>query len=153
MQLLRSNLSKWIHEIPVEAFFECAKTRPHGLGKDDRFEGLQADMRSAIPVPGREWVHDIEVLIDPAQTNHQGQAWHAHSEWTAVFYVAPGTPAVPIEVNLDGKVDSIYPYPGDCVIMAPGVQHRVAPSKSTTPRLSFAMLVQVPGVSTRFKRV
>ena len=146
-------LTKWIYSIPIGDYFETARTRPHGLGKNPLFRDLQIDMRAQVPIPGADWVHDIEVLIEPHQSNHQGQQWHAHDEWTAIFYVAVGDPPVPIRIRDDFSEMEITPFPGDCVVLPPGTEHRVADSHSDKPRLSFAMLVQVLGQESKFARV
>lgn len=146
-------LARWIEEIPGEAFLEAATTRPPGLAKDFRFSELQSEIRALIPVPGDEWVHDIDVLIQPGQSNHQGQRWHSHSEWTAIYYVAVGDPVVPLRVRDQRAELEISPVPGDCVILPPNTEHRVANSRSDTYRLSFAMLVPPPGEVSKYARV
>lgn len=147
-----TKLKKWILSIPIDDYFEVARARPPGLGKAPEFLGLQRDMRELVPVPGNTWVHDIDVLIEPHQTNHQGQQWHAHQEWTAIFYVDPGDPPVPIRIRNRAEVDEITPEPGDCLVMPPGVEHKVADSHSDTPRLSFAMLVLAPGGESKYAK-
>ena len=146
-------MKKWLRSIPIGDYFEAAATRPPGLGKNPLFRDLQLDMRELVPVPGRDWVHDTEVLIHPHQSNHQGQRWHAHSEWTAIFYVAVGDPPVPIRMRDEVSEWEITPWPGDCLVLPPSVEHRVADSHSDEPRLSFAMLVQVPGQESKYARV
>ena len=149
-EIILEKLTRWIHEIPLEVFFEAARSRPPGLGKNPIFLGLQKDMRALVPVDGSTWVHDIDVLIEPHQTTHQGQQWHAHPEWTAIFYVSPGEPVVPLRIRSRDEVTEIIPEPGDCVIMPPDLEHKVADSHSDVIRLSFAMLVQVPGRESRY---
>lgn len=148
--IMLEKLTRWIHSIPIESYFDVARARPHGLAKNPTFLGLQLDMRKLIPVPGSSWVHDIEVLIEPHQRNHQGQRWHSHPEWTAIFYAAVGDPPVPIRIRDEVSELEVTPQPGDCLVLPPDVEHRVADSHSEEPRLSFAMLVQVPGRETRF---
>lgn len=112
-------------------------TRSKGLAESYEYQPLLKEIRELIPVDGDDWTHHIEVLIEPGQKTHQAQQSHAHREWTAVFYVKTGNPTVPIIV--EGK--EVYPVPGDVVIMEPNTEHEVAPSHSTTERLSLAMLV------------
>ena len=142
---------KWIAAIPAEAYFEAARTPPHGLGKDPQFLELQLEMRSLVPVPGDTWVHDIEVLIEPGDDRHQGQRRHAHPEWTAIFYVQ--TAGVPTFVVEDHQTWKIEPEPGDILIIPPNVDHWVDKHGGNEPRLSFAMLVQVPGQGSKYHRV
>lgn len=139
------DLSHWLDEISAETFFEAAETRPHGLGKNPIFSELQSEIRALVPVPGTDWCHDIEVHIRPHQRDHQGQRWHSHVEWTAIFYVAVGSPVVPILVRDETCDVLIEPSPGDCVVLSPGTEHRVDDSNSDIERLSFAMLVDIGG--------
>ena len=143
-------LSKWILAIPIDDYFEVARARPPGLGKNPLFRDLQLDMREQVPVPGNDWVHDIDVLIGPHQHDHQGQRWHKHDEWTAIFYVTVGNPPVPIRIRDEVEEWSIEPQPGDCLILPPDTEHRVANSRSPDARLSFAMLVQAPGRKSKY---
>ena len=145
-----ADLSEWIQEFGPSAFFDAAETRPPGLGKDDRFRGLQKAMRDLVPVPGDTWVHDIDVLVKPHQADHQGQRWHSHPEWTAIYYVAIGSPPVPLEAMINDREVTVTPEPGDCIIIPPNVEHRVAASRSREYRLSFAMLVKDPGGKSKY---
>lgn len=141
----------WADRIPIELFLEVASTTPHGLGKDPRFADLQQDMRAAVPVPGDDWVHDIEVLIEPDSGVHQAYRRHSHTEWTSLFYADPA--GTPTHVVANGREARIQPDPGDIVVIPPNLDHWVANHRGDRPRLSFAMLVQVPGVPSRFDHV
>lgn len=149
-EIILEKMPEWIHALTPEAFFEVARARPPGLGKDPKFLDLQRAMRAMVPVPGDTWVHDIDVLIEPHQGNHQGQRWHDHPEWTCIYYVDPGDPAVPIRIRTEVEIIEITPEAGDCLVMPPDLEHRVANSDSTIPRLSFAMLVPVPGRRSKY---
>ena len=149
-EVILEKLTKWIKQIPIDEYFAVARARPPGLGKNEKFKELQQDMRRLIPLEGADWVHDIDVLIEPHQDNHQGQRWHEHDEWTAIFYVDPGDPVVPIRIRDAVTETEIRPEPGDCVVLPPNTEHKVASSRSDRPRLSFAMLVRVPGRPCRF---
>lgn len=142
------DLSLFLNEIPAVEFFECARTRPPGLGKDPKFLELQKAMRALVPVPGDKWVHDIEVLIDPGSRWHQGQRVHSHPEWTAIFYVDPA--GVSTWIRSEGVDVAVTPDPGDCLIIPPDMEHWVAPHFGDRPRLSFAMLVQIPGRGSKY---
>jgi quercetin dioxygenase-like cupin family protein len=141
------DLRHWVDAFTFDEFLQTARTRPLGLGSNPELGPLLDEMRSLVPVPGDTWVKDIDVTIVPHETNHQGQVEHAHSEWTAVFYVQPAD--VPIIV----EGEAITPQPGDLIIMAPGVSHRVAPNKTDEIRLSFAMLVKDPGIPSKLTTV
>lgn len=141
-------LTKWIHSIPIEDYFEVARARPPGLGKDPRFLQLQREMRALVPVEGLTWVHDIDVLIEPGQTQHQGQRRHSHVEWTSIFYVDPAGIFTHLELP-EGEV-AMDLEPGDVLVIPPGVEHWVAPHHGDRPRLSFAMLVKEPGVPSKY---
>lgn len=146
--VLLEKLSKWIHAIPIEDYFECARARPPGLGKDPRFLQLQLDMRALVPIPGSDWVHDIDVLIEPGETNHQGQRRHSHTEWTSIFYVEPAD--VPTYLVKGVEVWRIEPEPGDVLIIPPDIEHWVGKHDSDKTRLSFAMLVKEPGRESKY---
>ena len=143
-------LPHWVRDYSFDEYLEVARARPPGLGKDPKFQPLLHEIRALFPVDGDTWVKDIDVTIEPGQSNHQGQVRHAHDEWTAVFYVQP---ACPIGIKVDGQDVLVQPYPGDVVIMAPGVEHWVEPNKSQDIRLSFAMLVEDPDTPSKFMRV
>lgn len=146
-------LPQWIENVPLHEFLDCARRRPPGLRKDWKFLPLLDEMRSHVPINGNDYVKDIDVLIEPGQKNHQGQVPHAHAEWTAIFYVDPGDPPVPILIEGKNSVFRVEPEPGDLIILEPGVEHWVAPSMSDRPRLSFAMLVEDPETPSKFASV
>ena len=148
MRYVIHQLPQWIENVPIEDYMDCARRRPPGLFKDWRFHPLLEDMRALVPVPGDEWVKDIDVLVAPGQGDHQGQVQHAHDEWTAIFYVQPA--GVPIVLKDENEVVRITPDPGDVIVLAPFVEHGVAPNNSDQFRLSFAMLVEDPDIPSKF---
>ena len=95
-------------------------------------------------------MHEIDVTIEPGQSDHQGQRRHAHDEWTAVFYVQPSSQ---VGLETEGRDLLLQPDPGDVILMPPGVVHWVEPNKSQEVRLSFAMLVEDPEIPSRLTRV
>jgi quercetin dioxygenase-like cupin family protein len=146
-QYVICDLRHWVENHPFEEYLQTAKKRPLGLAKNPYFRPLLAEMRALVPVPGKTWVKDIDVTIEPGQTNHQGQVEHSHPEWTAVFYVNPAD--VPIIVG----GECVTPQPGELIVMAPGVSHHVADNQTDQVRLSFAMLVEDPGIPSKFTTV
>lgn len=127
-------LPKWT-EIPRAVYLDCAKTPPWGLGKEPRFEPLLDEIRACIPVEGsRDWTKDIHVLVQKDDSISE----HAHSEWTAIYYVDPGNPVCAIVI----EGERVEPEPGQVIVLSPNTVHEVEKSKYESERISFAMLVE-----------
>ena len=96
-------------------------------------DGIQRTVRGLVPVPGSHWEHWVHVVIACGESRSR----HSHPEWTAIYYEQPGDP--PAAVVVDGQ--RIEPEHGMVVVLPPGTVHYVERSQSSTPRVSYAMLV------------
>ncbi len=138
MPTLQIDTIAYDDEAQHDALVSAAIKAPHSLGGDPQFGMLQSAMRSMVPVPGGDdWTKDVAVVIQP---HGPPVVTHRHPEWTVIYYVDPGTP--PVAVIVDGV--RIEPKRGMMLAMAPNTPHHVERSKSTTRRISFAMLVPDP---------
>jgi len=126
----RHDLSRFlIHSL--EHYMLCAKTEPKGLNKWG--DPVLKAMREAVPVPGRSWDRESHVILE----HGQAVAAHTHPEYVALWYVDLGDPPQPLYI--EGQ--PVTPFPGECIVLAPGILHSVSASTSKRTRLTFAMLV------------
>lgn len=124
----RFDLSEHLRHSHAE-YVKCVEQPPRGLSK------LQPDtvavMRDLIPVEGP--YYESHKLL----RSGDDVAAHTHPEWVALWYADPGSPPHPIII----ESESVQPAPGECIVLAPGVEHFVERYYSKHARILFAVLV------------
>lgn len=127
---------KWVTAEMMPRWYRACDKPGKGLVDDD-LRGILPDLYSHFPQPGEPTHQEMPVLLKQGQDIGE----HKHPEWTLIYYVYIGDPAVPIVID----THVIRPENGSAVLLPPGTPHRVPKSASPIPRLSLALRWKVNG--------
>ena len=121
-------------KIPLEQW-QRALHRPGRMQRDEALIPLLAQLYGLFPGDGSIAHPETPIVL------YHGEKvdLHAHPEWTLIYYIRAGDP--PVALLIDGE--RFKPIPNTAIILPPNTPHAVEISKSTAPRLSVALRMEI----------